>query len=35
MRYKLGEEVGFCVRFEENRSPQTKITFMTDGMAIR
>jgi HrpA-like RNA helicase len=35
MGLKLGEEVGYSVRFEEKRSAQTRITFMTDGMAIR
>jgi HrpA-like RNA helicase len=35
MGYKLGQEIGYCVRFEEKRSAKTKIIFMTDGMAIR
>jgi HrpA-like RNA helicase len=35
MGFTLGEEIGYCVRFEERRSQKTRVTFMTDGMAIR
>ena len=35
MGYKIGEEIGYNVRFQEKRSDKTKVTFMTDGMAIR
>ena len=35
MGVEVGKEVGYCVRFEEKRCKETKITFMTDGMAIR
>jgi ATP-dependent RNA helicase DHX8/PRP22 len=32
---KLGEEVGYTIRFEDCTSPQTKIKYMTDGMLQR
>lgn len=32
---KLGEEVGYCVRFEDCTSTQTKLKYMTDGMLLR
>ncbi|KAL8709962.1 MAG: hypothetical protein Q9220_005412 [cf. Caloplaca sp. 1 TL-2023] len=32
---KLGEEVGYTIRFEDTTSPQTKIKYMTDGMLER
>ena len=35
MQSEVGQEVGYCVRFEEKRSKSTRVTFMTDGMAIR
>lgn len=31
----IGQAVGYSVRFEEQRSAQTAIHFVTDGMAIR
>ena len=31
----LGEEVGYCIRFEENFSNKTVIKYMTDGMLLR
>lgn len=35
MGMTIGEEVGYSVRFEDCRGEKTKITFVTDGMAIR
>ncbi|XP_068084607.1 ATP-dependent RNA helicase DHX33 isoform X2 [Anabrus simplex] len=35
MSTKLGEEVGYAVRFEDVTSPQTKLKYMTDGMLLR
>jgi HrpA-like RNA helicase len=36
MGVNIGEEVGYCVRFEEKRKiGKTRVSFMTDGMAIR
>lgn len=32
---KLGEEVGYTIRFEDFTSPATKIKYMTDGMLQR
>jgi ATP-dependent RNA helicase DHX8/PRP22 len=32
---RLGQEVGYTIRFEDCTSPETKITFMTDGMLQR
>ncbi|KAJ9138456.1 Helicase associated domain-containing protein [Pleurostoma richardsiae] len=32
---KLGEEVGYTIRFEDVTSPATKIKYMTDGMLMR
>ena len=32
---RLGEEVGYSIRFEDCTSPQTCIKFMTDGMLMR
>jgi ATP-dependent RNA helicase DHX8/PRP22 len=32
---RLGEEVGYSIRFEDCTSPQTKIKYMTDGMLLR
>lgn len=32
---KLGEEVGYTIRFEDCTSPATKIKYMTDGMLQR
>lgn len=32
---KLGEEVGYLIRFDDNTSPSTKIKYMTDGMLQR
>ena len=31
----LGEEVGYCVRFDDCTSPNTYIKFSTDGMRLR
>lgn len=30
-----GSQVGYCVRFDDTTSPQTKIKYMTDGMLLR
>ncbi|KAI8799552.1 P-loop containing nucleoside triphosphate hydrolase protein [Cladochytrium replicatum] len=32
---RLGQEVGYSIRFEDCTSPQTKIKFMTEGMLMR
>ncbi|KAI6209076.1 hypothetical protein M3Y96_00182600 [Aphelenchoides besseyi] len=31
----LGKEVGYCIRFEDVTTEQTKIKYMTDGMLLR
>ncbi|XP_070188791.1 ATP-dependent RNA helicase DHX33-like [Littorina saxatilis] len=35
MGVELGQQVGYCVRFEDMSSKDTKIRFMTDGMLLR
>jgi ATP-dependent RNA helicase DHX8/PRP22 len=35
MGVKLGQEVGYSIRFEDCTSPQTMIKYMTDGMLLR
>lgn len=35
MGVKLGEEVGYSIRFEDNTSENTIIKYMTDGMLLR
>lgn len=35
MRSKVGEEVGYSIRFEDVTSSKTKIKFLTDGMLLR
>ncbi|KAF7158094.1 hypothetical protein CNMCM6106_004416 [Aspergillus hiratsukae] len=35
MRCKLGEEVGYSIRFEDVTSASTRIKFLTDGMLLR
>ena len=32
---RLGEEVGYSIRFEDVTSEKTKIKYMTDGMLLR
>ncbi len=32
---RLGQEVGYSIRFEDCTSPETKIKYMTDGMLLR
>jgi ATP-dependent RNA helicase DHX8/PRP22 len=32
---RLGQEVGYTIRFEDCTSPETKIKYMTDGMLMR
>jgi pre-mRNA-splicing factor ATP-dependent RNA helicase DHX38/PRP16 len=35
MGVKLGEEVGYSIRFEDCTSPKTVVKYMTDGMLLR
>lgn len=35
MDVKLGEEVGYSIRFEDKTSPKTVLKYMTDGMLLR
>lgn len=35
MDVKLGEHVGYSIRFEDNTGPLTVLKFMTDGMLLR
>ena len=35
MNVKLGEEVGYSIRFEDCTSPNTQIKYMTDGLLLR
>ncbi len=35
MDVKLGEEVGYTIRFEDMTSPKTILKYMTDGMLLR
>ncbi|KAL2841086.1 P-loop containing nucleoside triphosphate hydrolase protein [Aspergillus pseudodeflectus] len=35
MRCKLGEDVGYSIRFEDQMSASTRIKFLTDGMLLR
>ena len=35
MRCKLGEEVGYSIRFEDLTSAKTRIKFLTDGLLLR
>jgi ATP-dependent RNA helicase DHX8/PRP22 len=32
---RLGQEVGYSIRFEDNTSPETVLKYMTDGMLLR
>jgi ATP-dependent RNA helicase DHX8/PRP22 len=32
---RLGEEVGYAIRFEDCTGPETVIKYMTDGMLLR
>lgn len=32
---ELGEEVGYCIRFEDMTGPKTVLKYMTDGMLLR
>lgn len=34
-RSRLGEEVGYQIRFEDRTSSRTRIKFMTDGCLVR
>lgn len=31
----VGEEVGYCIRFDDKTGPNTKIKFVTDGVLLR
>ena len=35
MGAKLGEQVGYCVRFDDCSGPSTRIRYLTDGMLLR
>ncbi|CAO3594172.1 unnamed protein product [Absidia cylindrospora] len=35
MDVKLGQEVGYNIRFEDNTSPKTFLKYLTDGMLLR
>jgi len=35
MDVRLGNEVGYSIRFEDNTSPKTVLKYMTDGMLLR
>ena len=35
MNTKIGDVVGYTVRFEDSTSQQTKLKYMTDGMLLR
>ena len=35
MRCKLGEEVGYSIRFEDLTSAKTRVKFLTDGLLLR
>ena len=35
MRCKVGEEVGYSIRFEDKTSPKTRVKFLTDGLLLR
>lgn len=32
---RVGQEVGYTIRFEDCTSPETRIKYMTDGMLLR
>lgn len=32
---QVGQEIGYCIRFEDCTSPETRIKYMTDGMLLR
>lgn len=35
MGVRLGQEVGYSIRFDEKSSPKTRVKYMTDGMLLR
>ena len=32
---KLGDEVGYCIRFDDCTSSKTRLKYMTDGVLLR
>jgi HrpA-like RNA helicase len=32
---RLGDEVGYCIRFDDCTSSKTKLKYMTDGVLLR
>lgn len=34
MKTKCGTEVGYAVRFDDKSTPNTKIRYVTDGVAV-
>lgn len=32
---RLGQEVGYCIRFEDRSNPETRLRYMTDGCLLR
>jgi len=35
MDVRLGDEVGYTIRFEDKSGPKTKLKYLTDGMLLR
>ena len=35
MDVQLGQEVGYCIRFDDKSCPATRIRYLTDGMLLR
>ena len=35
MDVSLGQTVGYCIRFEDRTSPNTRLKYLTDGMLLR
>lgn len=35
MDVEFGQQVGYCIRFEDHTSPNTFLKYMTDGMLLR
>ena len=32
---KLGQDIGYCIRFDNKSTPKTRLKFLTDGMLLR